>query len=154
MAPASIALLLLPMARQNIIVGRFVRYRSFFDMQRSTAEIGQAGEAFARQYLIDAGYRIVGQNWRVRGGELDIVAVDSESLVFVEVRARAIRGPVAAESTVDGRKLSRIMLAADDFLQNHGEFVDSVWRVDLIAITMDHMGSVQGLDHYRNLTLD
>ncbi|HUG16273.1 MAG TPA: YraN family protein [Thermomicrobiales bacterium] len=123
-------------------------------MRRTTASIGVAGEARARQSLIDAGYRIVTQNWRVRGGEIDIVALDGDALVFVEVRTRALRAPVIAESTVDERKLARIMLAADAFLQAHEDYVDHVWRVDLIALTMDGAGVVRGYRHYQNLTLE
>lgn len=123
-------------------------------MRRSNAEIGSAGESFASQHLIAAGYAIVARNWRVQGGEIDIIALDGDSLVFAEVRARADRAPVIAEATVDNRKLARIMLAADAFLQAHDDYHDRVWRVDLIAIAMDSAGSVRWFRHYENLTLD
>lgn len=123
-------------------------------MYQSAGEVGRAGEAFAEQHLERLRYRLVARNWRVRGGEIDIIAVDGDVLVFVEVRARARRGPVIAEATVDERKLTRIMLAADAYLQRHDEFRDHVWRVDLIAIAFDADGSVAWFRHYQNLTLD
>lgn len=121
---------------------------------QSAGEVGRSGEAFAEQHLKGLRYRLVARNWRVRGGEIDIIAVDGDVLVFVEVRARARHGPVIAEATVDERKLTRIMLAADAYLQRHDEFRDHVWRVDLIAIAFDVDGSVAWFRHYQNLTLD
>jgi putative endonuclease len=123
-------------------------------MRPTTAEVGRAGEAFARRHLVGAGYQLIAQNWRVRGGEIDIVATDADALVFVEVRARARRGPVIAEATVDERKLSRILLAADAFVQAHPQYQEHVWRIDLIAISIERDGTVAWFRHYQNLTLD
>jgi len=50
---------------------------------------GKEGEAFARQYLEDKGYRILHCNWRYRHKELDIVASDGKELVVVEVKTRS-----------------------------------------------------------------
>lgn len=123
-------------------------------MSRTAGEIGRAGEEFAASYLSRDGYTIVARNWRIRGGEIDIVALDGDTLVFVEVKVRQERGSVLAESTVDHRKLGRIMLAAEYFVYEHEEFLDNVWRVDLIAITMSRTGAVRGMQHYQNLTDD
>jgi putative endonuclease len=117
-------------------------------------DIGRAAEAYCAGYLQRRGYTIVDRNFRVRGGEIDIVALHDGALVFVEVRARTGMRVVAADETVDVRKLGRIMLAADAFLQAHPDYQDCVWRVDLLALTLDSSGVVRRFNHYENLTLD
>jgi putative endonuclease len=115
---------------------------------------GAAGEAFVAGRLARQGYRIIARNWRVRGGELDIVALDRDVLVFVEVRVRTGERIVSAEETVDARKLGRIMLAAETFLYEHPEHADAIWRVDLVAITLDATGAIRRYRHMQNLSLD
>jgi putative endonuclease len=118
------------------------------------AELGRAAEAFVADYLEREGYRVIERNFRVAGGEIDIIALDGNVLVFVEVRARTGARVVEADETVDARKLKRLMLAADWFLQTRDGFMDHLWRVDLVAITLDHRGSIRRFNHYDNLTLD
>jgi putative endonuclease len=50
--------------------------------------LGEAGERYATDYLIKNGYKILDRNWRIRGGEIDIVALYKSTLVFVEVKTR------------------------------------------------------------------
>ncbi|MBI2869957.1 MAG: YraN family protein, partial [Chloroflexi bacterium] len=54
----------------------------------SRRDTGQAGEALARRVLEERGYIIIETNYRCAGGEIDIIARDGETLVFVEVRAK------------------------------------------------------------------
>src|SRR5688500_14052776 len=69
------------------IVPRSRRLQSCWHVARTT-DAANAGEAFVTGRLQRDGYRILDRNWRVRGGELDIVALDGEILVFVEVKVR------------------------------------------------------------------
>lgn len=83
--------------------------------------IGAAAEELAARHLLAHGLRILERNFRVRGGEIDLIAQDGKSLVFVEVRlrSRADFGGAAASITV--HKQQRIILAARHYLQTHGE---------------------------------
>src|SRR3989344_5121605 len=54
----------------------------------SNKDVGNSGEETACRYLQKQGYKILGRNYRIRGGEIDIVAKDKEALVFVEVKTR------------------------------------------------------------------
>jgi len=81
---------------------------------------GTEAEERACIFLKDAGYKIVARNWRSRFGEIDIVARDGSTVVFVEVKARAgeaFGGPSAA---VDAGKQRRIATTASEFLQETG----------------------------------
>jgi putative endonuclease len=77
---------------------------------------GAAAEGLAAQYLAEQGLAIVGRNYRCRAGEIDIIAREGSTLVFVEVRMRRNRefgGP--AESITAGKR-RRLRLAAQHYL--------------------------------------
>lgn len=80
-------------------------------------DLGVAGEDAASAYLQSIGYRIVKRNLRGPGGEIDIVARDGETIVFVEVKARTTRRFGSALGAVDARKRARLRSVAADYLQ-------------------------------------
>lgn len=123
-------------------------------MTRHNVETGGRGEELVVRRLESGGYTVIARNWRVRGGELDVVALQGDELVFVEVRVRTGQASGNAAESVDVRKLQRLMLAAQRFAERHPEHEDRVWRVDLVAITLDRSGAVVGYDHYHDLTLE
>lgn len=118
------------------------------------AEIGAAGEAFVAGRLARAGYTVLDRNWRTRGGELDIVALDGDVVVFVEVRVRAARGPIHPAETVDARKLTRLLLAAERWFEAHPEHQDRFWRIDVVAVTLAADGRIVDYLHEQNLSLE
>lgn len=101
-----------------------------------------------------AGYRIIERNWRIRGGEIDIVALDSEILVFVEVKVRTGERIGFAEDALDERKLSRVMDAAEQYIYRHPDHQERLWRVDFVAVTLSPTGIVRRYSHIENVTLD
>lgn len=75
---------------------------------------GSEGESFAADYLIKNGYRILERNFRTPLGEIDIIARDGETLVFIEVKARSNARFGPPQLAVDHRKqvkISRVALA-------------------------------------------
>lgn len=87
----------------------------------TTVARGREAEAAAARLLENAGLRIVDRNFRVRGGEIDLIARDGGTLVFVEVRARRrsdFGGPAAS---IDAAKRQRLILAARHYLARHGD---------------------------------
>jgi putative endonuclease len=96
---------------------------------------GQQAEDAACESLRRAGLRILRRNYRVRGGEVDIVARDGEVLVFVEVRSRRHAGWGGAAASVDARKRARIVLAARHYLAcAAGAWALPACRFDVVAI--------------------
>ena len=122
-------------------------------MARPT-NVGNAGESFVAGRLERNGYRVIDRNWRIRGGELDIVALDGDVLVFVEVKVRTGDRVNIAEEAVDARKLGRLLRAAEMYVEAHPEHLDRLWRVDLIAVTLSPDGFVRRYNHVENLTLE
>jgi putative endonuclease len=123
-------------------------------MSTPRARRGAAAEAFVTGRLERAGYEIIDRNWRARSGELDIIALHGELLVFVEVRSRRGEALGTADESVDARKLQRLMSTALSWLDAHPDHSERVWRVDLIAVTLDDRGTLSAYNHYENLTLD
>ena len=84
------------------------------------AVLGKAGERAAAKYLRRRGYRILKHNYRCQLGEIDLIALDVETLVFAEVKARTVS--TDAEPLIDLRRdqRSRIMNAAQCFLLEAG----------------------------------
>jgi putative endonuclease len=79
--------------------------------------VGHDGEAAAAAYLIALGFHIERKNLRTPDGEIDIVAREGDTLVFVEVKARTTRTYGNAIGAVDARKRRKIRAVAEDYLQ-------------------------------------
>jgi putative endonuclease len=93
---------------------------------------GPGAETLALRHLEEAGLRLVERNYRCRGGELDLVMLDADSLVFVEVRYRSSMRFGRAEETVTAAKQARLATAASHYLQCHA--VTRPARFDVVAI--------------------
>lgn len=78
---------------------------------------GSQGEAQAAEYLLGLGYTILQTNWRCRRGELDIIAQDGATLVFVEVRTRSSARLGSPEESVTVAKQRRLAELAQIYLQ-------------------------------------
>jgi putative endonuclease len=94
--------------------------------------LGARGERAAASFLRKAGMRIIVRNYRGAGGEIDLVARDGETLVFVEVKTRNRGAPAEA---VDLEKQRRITRAAVHFLKKHGLLEPGVAsRFDVVSV--------------------
>jgi putative endonuclease len=84
-------------------------------------KLGAAGEARAAAYLTAQGLRLLGCNYRVRGGEIDLICQDGDTLAFVEVRLRSGSGFGGAAASITTAKQRRLIVAARHWLATHGE---------------------------------
>lgn len=82
---------------------------------------GAAAERLAADYLVRQGLAVVGRNFRVRGGEIDLVCRDGKCTVFVEVRLRSRDDFGGAAGSITAAKRARLIFAARHWLQRHGE---------------------------------
>jgi len=112
------------------------------------ARLGRSGEAVARRFLERKGMEFVAANWRCRAGELDLVMRDADIVVFVEVKTRHGEEAGRAEEGISPAQGRRILAAAEWFLADHQELEATVWRVDLVAVTLDPTGAVERLTHW------
>ena len=103
-------------------------------MGESKADRGAEGEALAARHLERRGYRILERNFRCRAGEIDIVARDGDTLVFVEVRTRSSDRHGSALETVGAAKQAQIVKVARVYLQARRPTFDDC-RFDVVGIT-------------------
>ncbi len=112
--------------------------------------LGDQGERHARRYLEAKGYAFVTANWRCPAGELDLVMRDGAEVVFVEVKTRRGEAAGRAEEAIGPGQGRRLLTAGEWFVAERPELADAVWRVDLVAITLDATGAVARLTHAVN----
>lgn len=102
-------------------------------MAASMISKGKQAEAAAQQWLETKKLSLLQKNYVCRLGEIDLVMLDDEILVFVEVRLRShIRFGGAVES-VDAKKQRKIILTARHFLMCHPKYSQHICRFDVIA---------------------
>ena len=104
--------------------------------------LGKSGEDVACRELRRRGYAILARRYRTRIGEIDIVARDGETIVFVEVKTRTTTAFGAPGEAVGPRKQHKIWLMGSDYLLRHG-WQDRPCRFDVVAISTDEQGRRQ-----------
>ena len=100
---------------------------------------GNAAEQLAYKFLKKRGLEPVARNFHCRMGEIDLIMLDDNCLVFVEVRYRAIRQRVPARLTIDYRKQLKLTRAAAMFLVKNPGFAQNATRFDVVALDGDAM---------------
>lgn len=95
---------------------------------------GAAIEAAAAEWLAARGLRVVARNVRSRFGEIDLVLLDGDTLVFAEVRLRSHDGFGGAAGSVDPRKQARIVDCARWYLAQHPRDAARTCRFDVLAV--------------------
>ena len=98
--------------------------------------LGKTGEDLACRELEKRGYAIVARRYRVRSGEIDIVARDGETLVFIEVKARNSHEFGSAAEAVTPFKQHRLARLATEYLMRH-HLYDCPCRFDVVSIHFD-----------------
>jgi putative endonuclease len=111
--------------------------------------LGAWGEETAARFLSGKGLHIIDRNWRGPEGELDLVARQADSVVFVEVKARRTRDFGPPEEAITTSKQRKLRKTAWAYLQAH-ELSEADWRIDVVAIEQAPDGEVARLDHYVN----
>ncbi len=99
-------------------------------------ELGSLGEQIALEYLLELGYKILETNWVCGHKEVDIIAKDGDTIVFVEVKTRKTPYLVEPEATVDVFKQRQLIFAANSYVTRFQ--YDSEVRFDIIAIVIDN----------------
>jgi putative endonuclease len=104
-------------------------------VSRARVALGRIGEDLACRELERRGYAIVARRYRRRGGELDIIARDGATLVFVEVKTRDGREFGGAAEAVTGLKRHRMVQLALDYLVRH-RLTNCSCRFDVVSIEL------------------
>jgi len=120
-------------------------------MEETTKKKGNKGEDIAAKFLEGKGYKIINRNFRNGNrGEIDIIAIDGEFLVFVEVRSKTKEDGIMPEESINKAKLSQVKKTAEFYL-----FVNKIenrlCRVDVVTVLFYEGESI--IKHYENVTI-
>ena len=103
-----------------------------------TGTLGERAEQAAFRYLINRGLRPVARNFRSRGGEIDLIMLDADCLVFVEVRCRRSTQFTEPANTIDRRKQRKIVRTAALFSARNRRHAGRTMRFDVVAVEAAH----------------
>jgi putative endonuclease len=120
--------------------------------------LGKKGERIAEKFLRRRGYKIVERNYRCSFGEIDLIAIDGEYLVFVEVKTRSSAGPAPPQQAVNGPKQRRLARLAAHFLThsrhlNPREEGPPNCRFDVVAVSTTEPGGKASVELFQNAFL-
>ena len=94
--------------------------------------LGNKGEMLASRYLLDKGYAVLHYNWRAGHKEIDLIAKERDTLVFVEVKSRTSEQYGNAWDAVTDDKMRLLISAAETYIMRYK--VDLRFRFDIITV--------------------
>ena len=112
-------------------------------------EIGILGEKAARDFLGENGYDIIETNYRCPEGEIDIIAQQEETLVFIEVRTKSGWRYGSPEESITPAKMEKLRTVAAHYGQNRGN-LPALWRIDVVAVQMDGDNRISRIEIIEN----
>ena len=112
-------------------------------------QTGRLGELAACRQLETEGYTILGTNVRCGRSEIDIVAEHEGTLVFAEVRTRRSHYLGTPEESITAQKQQRMLTAAHSYLKETDGW-HRTWRIDLVAVELDHLDRITRLSVIRD----
>lgn len=120
-----------------------------YDARTSLEGLGPLGEREAERYLLRKGMIILFRGYQDRVGEVDLIAVDQRTVVFVEVKTRSSNIAGEPEDAVDQAKQSKLTKTAIGFLKWH-RLTECAARFDVVAIRWPEMEGPPQIKHYDN----
>jgi putative endonuclease len=122
---------------------------AWWGRHRAPKPLGLRGEEVAARFLKRLGYTIVARGDRLKPGEIDLVAVDRQTVVFVEVKTRESADAGHPSEAVDAAKQRRLTRAAVTFLKRH-RLMESPARFDVVAVTWPAGQRRPTIEHFPN----
>jgi len=116
-------------------------------------DTGILGEKLARDFLKKRGYRIKETNYRCPEGEIDIVAKHKDFLTFIEVRTKTSLDFGSPEESITPAKKEKMRAAAFRYRQTHNN-LPQLWRIDVVAVELDHRGKLSRIELIENAVGD
>jgi len=102
----------------------------------ATLALGAAGERAAEQHLNSLGFKIIARNYKCPAGELDLIAADRTTIVFVEVKTLRCDADADPENKINPTKQRKLETVARYWLKANGE-PEAAYRFDAISVVMN-----------------
>ena len=122
-------------------------------MTTQKQNIGKFGEDIAIKYLENHGYKILERNYRKPWGEIDVVAQQSDELVFVEVKTQNQEFEWRPEENVTRHKKRQLSKIINTYLKEHRVYSEIDFRVDVLGIIINDETKIAQIEHIQNIIL-
>ena len=116
-------------------------------MSLNRKTLGSLGEAAAERFLLKKGYKILERNYRLRSGEIDLIALDQNVMVFIEVKTKISRDFGKPVQAVTPHKQDQISRVAISYIQRKG-WANKDCRFDVLSLEVS--GEKAFVTHYKN----
>lgn len=126
---------------------RFYKKYGKSPVKESTRTKGITGEEKARDFLIQNGYSILDRNFRIREGEIDIIAEKQNFLVFVEVKSLPLGNAEILAHELNSIKRKKIIKTSKCYLKKHRQYNNRFIRYDVIAIDVPGLDPVYHIEN-------
>lgn len=110
--------------------------------------VGKLGEQETVRYLQKRGYKLISLNYHSRFGEIDVIMLDGQQLVFIEVKTRTEAQFGSPAEAISYHKISKMIKTAQFFLAQHPQYQD--YRFDAVEVLISPQISI---NHIKNITL-
>lgn len=111
--------------------------------------MGWRGERAAARHLKRRGFRVLARNFRCGGGEIDIIALDRDTVVFIEVKTRTCDDPEEPADVSRRIQWAHMQRAARYYLRQH-RAEDRPCRFDIVVVSWPARGA-PGIEHFENV---
>lgn len=118
-------------------------------IKASKTSLSALGESLAADYLTRIGYRVIIRNYHSPYGEIDLIAILQDELIFIEVKSRSSHDVKAAENSITRSKQRKITQTALHFLANSPQYSDYSCRFDALLV-FKYKDNTYKIIHYPN----
>lgn len=114
---------------------------------------GKNGEEMAREFLVKKGFELVEMNYENTIGEIDLIMIDKDWLVFVEVKLKIGDKFGTPEEMINKRKLSQVKRVAESYLVLEKKKIKQFekYRIDAVCIVLNENNEIERINHYANV---
>ena len=114
-------------------------------------EEGAYGEQLAVEYLKKHGYKLLDQNFRIRGGEIDIIALDGNTVAFIEVKTRRSSEFGTPLEAITPWKIRSLIKTANFYMMKHPNLPEAM-RLDAVGIVLDVQKKSISIELVKNIS--
>lgn len=124
---------------------------------KSKLDQGNRGEQFAVEFLTSQGFQIIDRNFRIRGGEIDIIAIETDpqtneqTLVFFEVKTRSSNNFGEPLEAIGYYKMRALIKATQFYKMKHPRLPD-LMRIDAVSVLINDDGQLLDIELVKNIT--
>ena len=112
---------------------------------------GKIGESSAKKFLLNKKYQFIEENYHSRFGEIDLIFLDNQELVFIEVKTRKSNLFGTGEEALTIAKKRKIIKTLLYFLNSASKKQFRSWRIDLISVKLSYQNKVLKINHLKNI---